>query len=186
MTPQLQTYADQFRLAQSEAHRIADGLTDEQFNWKPSEKEWSVGECLMHLNMIAKAYVPRFREATASGVPAGEGPYTYGLVTRLFTNAVRPGGRAMPTASAMNPSTGAARSDLDKARALTSMDRYTEEYVAVCDAMDGLDYSAIKVRSPFLALLKLPLGGFVDAMGLHALRHVQQAERVTQRSGFPG
>ncbi|MEM6328401.1 MAG: DinB family protein [Bacteroidota bacterium] len=185
MSPQLQTYADHFRQSQSDAHRISDPLTEAQFNWKPSTKEWSVGECIVHLNIIAKAYLPVFEAQVEQGGPRGTGPYTYGFVSRMFTHSVRPGGRPMPTGGPMNPSTGGARSDLDKTRAMASLDESTERYIAVCAALDGLDYSAITVRSPFLKLMKLPIGAFVDAMGQHSLRHIQQAERVTQQAGFP-
>ena len=68
---------------------------------------------------------------------------------------------------------------------MASFDAYTERFIAVCEAADGLDLARIKVRSPFLKLLRLPLGAFLDAMGLHAIRHVQQAERVTQHPAFP-
>ncbi|MEM1055826.1 MAG: DinB family protein [Bacteroidota bacterium] len=185
MAPQLQTYADHFRQSQRDAHRIADDLTRVQFNWKPSEKAWSVGECFVHLNVIAKAYLPVLEAAAASGTPRGHGPYTYGFVSRLFTNAVRPGGRPIPTGGPMNPSSGGPQSDFDHGRALASMDEYTDRYVHVCERLDGLDYSSIKVSSPFLPLLRLPIGAFTDAMGLHAIRHVQQAERVTQHPSFP-
>lgn len=185
MSPQLQEYADHFRQAQADAHRVADGLTDEQFNWKPSEKGWSVAECIAHLNVVAEAYLPVFQAKISEGGPSGNGPYTYGFVSRMFTNAVRPGSRPIPTGNPMNPNKGGQRSGFDKESTLATLDRTTDEYVAVCEALEGMDYSAMKVRSPFLSLMRLPIGAFVDAMGLHAIRHAQQAERVTQSPEFP-
>ncbi|HIG73139.1 MAG TPA: DinB family protein [Bacteroidetes bacterium] len=185
MSPQLQTYADQYRQSQEEAHRVVAGLTPAQFNWKPSPSEWSVGECLEHLNVIARSYVPAFERAASAEAPRGSGPYSYGMLAKLFIRSVRPGSRPLPTAPAMNPSEKGMASTLDPQRVLVEFDAMTERYVSACAQMEGLDYSAVKVRSPFLALLRLPLGAMVDAMGLHALRHVQQAQRVTQREGFP-
>ena len=145
-----------------------------------------MGECLVHLNTMAKGYLPLLETAAAAGAPRARGPFAYGPVARLFTHAVRPGSRALPTAPAMNPSSGAGtHSEIDKTRALASFDAYTERFIAVCEAADGLDLGRIKVRSPFLRLLRLPLGAFLDALGLHAIRHVQQAERVTHQPGFP-
>ncbi|OZC02497.1 DinB family protein [Rubricoccus marinus] len=186
MTDQLTSYASAYRQSQTDAHRIADGLTDEQFNWKPSPKSWSVGECIVHLNTIAKGYLPAFEDAASREAPRASGPFTYGFVARKFTDAVRPGSRAIPTGGPMKPpATTGTQSAIDKARAMASFDGYTDRLVAVCEAADGLDLAAIKVRSPFLKLMKLPLGAFLDAMGLHAIRHVMQAERVTQEAGFP-
>ena len=186
MSPQLQSYADAYRQSQADLHRIADGLSHEQFNWKPGPKSWSVGECVVHLNTMAKGYLPPMREALADDPPRADGPFTYGFIARKFTDAVRPGSRPIPTAGAMDPTKKVDASGVDKARALAAFDGYTEDFVNVCREADGLDLARIKVRSPFLRLLRLPLGAFLDALGLHAIRHVAQAERVTQAPGFPG
>ena len=190
MTPQLTEYADAYREAQRLVHTVADGLSDEAFNWKPGAKSWSVGECVVHLNKMAKGYFPVFEPAIEAaeraGEPRAEGPFTYGFVARKFTDAVRPGSRPIPTGGGMKPPAAeGGRSQIDKARALDRFDADIDRYVALVERADGLDLERIKVRSPFLPLLKLPLGGMLDALGLHAIRHAQQAERVTQQPGFP-
>lgn len=186
MTVLLESYASHYRASRSDLHRIADGLSDEAFNWKPSEKSWSVGECIVHLNTLAKGYLPALEEAAGADAPRGEGPFRYGWLAKTFTNAVRPGSRPMPTGGPMKPPPASGgRSQIDKVRAFSSFDAYTDRFLAVCDDASGLDLAAIKVRSPFLKLMKLPLGAFIEALGLHAVRHVQQAERVTQHPDFP-
>jgi hypothetical protein len=178
----LRTYAN----AQSLAHAVADALTDEAFNWKPDAKRWSVGECFLHLNTMAKGYLPVLEAAVAADGPRADGPYRYGWVSRRFIAAVRPGSRPMPTGGAMKPPAAhGGRSAVDKARALDGFDAYTERFVGVVRASDGLDLARIRVASPFLPLLRLPLGAFLEALGLHNVRHMQQAERVTQAPGFP-
>ena len=185
MSSQLRAYADSFRQSQEHLHRIVDGLSHEPFNWKPGSKSWSIGECVVHLNTIAKGYVPAMREALTADAPRAGGPFSYGFVSRKFIEAVRPGSRPIPTAGAMNPSNKIGASGVDKERAMASFDRYTEAYLALCRDAEGFDLAQIKIRSPFLKLMRLPLGAFLDAMGQHANRHVQQAESVTQAPGFP-
>lgn len=185
MSPQLQTYADAHRQSQTEAHRVAANLSDEAFNWKTDEASWSVGECLVHLNVVAEAYLPKLEAAVGAGARRAEGPFTYGFMTRKMIDGVRPGGPALSTSRSLNPSKGGARSEIDRADALTSFDGYVRQYVAVCEAAEGLDLARIKVRYPFFWLLRLPLGAFLEITEQHALRHVQQAERVTERPGFP-
>lgn len=185
---QLQTYAAAYRQAQQEAHRVADPLSETQFNWKPSAKAWSVGECMAHLNTVAAGYVPALEEAVvADDAPRGTPPFRYGWISRLFIRSVRPGGRAIPTATSMKPPepSKADRSQIEKGRAMDGLDAWTDRYVAVIERAEGLDLARIKVRSPFMRLMRLPVGAFLDALGQHALRHVRQAERVTQHAGFP-
>ena len=186
MSPQLVGYADAYRDAQRLVHSVADGLSDEAFNWKPSASAWSVGECIVHLNKMAKGYQPVF-EAALSGAPRAPGPFSYGFVARRFTDAVRPGSRPIPTGGAMKPPPAeGGRSQIDKDRALDRLDADTRRFIAIVEQSEGVDLARVKVRSPFLPLLKLPLGAFLDALGQHAVRHAQQAERVTQQPAFPG
>ena len=186
MTDSTATIRSRYTEARDRLHALAGPLSDEAFNWKPSPKRWSIGECIVHLNIIGKAYAPAMREA-AEASPPGAGPFRYGFVSRRFIAAVRPGSRPIPTGGPMKPpATTGSRSEIDKARALAGLDRATDALVAAADAADGKDLTAVKVPSPFLRLMRLPVGAFLEAMGLHALRHTVQAERVAEVPGFPG
>lgn len=175
MTDLAAPYAD----ARDRLLALTDGLDAEEFNRKPSETAWSAGECVVHLNKIAKGYLPVFEAAVAEGGPAGSPPFRYGWVARRFIEAVRPGSRPIPTGGAMKPPpVEGLRSDVDPERAVARFVDDIDRYLAVIRQSDGLDLAAVKVRSPFLPVLRLPLGAMLEAMGLHSLRHVQQAERA--------
>lgn len=184
-TPQALAYADAHRQSRAGAHAVAGGLSDDQFNWKPGPASWSVAECLAHLNVVAEAYLPRLESAVADGARRGAGPFEYGFVARKVREGAQPGGPALKTGRALDPSTGGARSALDKAATLAAFDGHVARYVDVCERSAGLDLARIKVRYPFMRLLRLPLGAFLDVTGLHALRHVRQAERVVEAPAFP-
>ena len=183
---QLAAYRQGYLDARDRLHALADPLDDQAFNWKPSPKGWSIGECIVHLNTIGKAYAPAFARALEDA-PSGEGPFRYGFVSRRFIEAVRPGSRPLPTGGPMKPPpTEGTRSAIDKARALDGLDRTTDALVAAVESAAGKDLAATKVTSPFLKFMRLPVGAFLEAMSLHALRHTGQAERVAQAPGFPG
>ena len=183
---QLERYAQHYRDAQARLHSVADELSEEAFNWKPDASSWSVGECVVHLNKISKGYLGPLEAAAAAEAPRGEGPFTYGWLTRTFIKAGSPGSRPLRTGGAMKPPAAeGTRSAIDKARALARYDEDTARYLKAVGAADGLDLRRIKVRSPFLPVARFDLGGLFEALGLHALRHVQQAERVTRMPGFP-
>ncbi len=163
---------------------LAEGLPDDVFNAKPSPKGWSAGECVVHLNTMAKGYLPVLEEAAARTEPRGDGPFEYGWVGRRFVAAVTPGARAIPTAPAMKPpAVQGLRSDVDRERALSRFVSDTDRYLAVIDAARGLDLARIRVPSPFLPVMKLQLGVFIEALGVHSLRHVMQAERAVAQAG---
>ena len=161
-------------------HALLDGLPDDVFNAKPSATSWSAGECVVHLNKIAKGYLPRMEGAVSDpGALRAQGPFRYGWVSRRFIASVTPGSRKLPTAGTMKPpQTDGLRSDVDRQRAVARFDADIGRYLEVIDRAEGLDLAHIKLSSPFLALLRLPLGAFLEAMGQHSLRHVLQAERA--------
>lgn len=159
---------------------LTDGMTHEAYNAKPSEASWSAAECVVHLNTIAKGYLPALEAAVADPEAArGTGPFRYGWAGRKFVDMLRPGTRPMPTAGAMKPpDTTGLVSEIDLDRSLTRFREDIDRYLAVVDASEGLDLAAIRIPSPFLKLMRFQLGVFLEAMGQHCLRHVGQAERA--------
>ncbi|WP_412063153.1 DinB family protein [Rubrivirga sp. IMCC45206] len=158
---------------------LLEGIDDDTFNARPGPDKWSAAECVVHLNKIAKGYLPVMEEAAARSEPRGEGPFRYGFVARKFVDSLRPGSRPIPTGGPMKPpASEGLRSDIDRDRAVARFDADIDRYLAVIDAAEGLDLARIKIRSPFMKLLRLPLGAFIEALGVHAVRHVMQAERA--------
>lgn len=186
MSPFLQSVADSFAEARNRLHALLDETDDDAFNQKPSATAWSAGECVVHLNKVSKLYLAAMEPLVERGGPSGGGPYAWGWVARRFIESVRPGSRPLPTGGAMKPPAASGlRSDVDRERAVARFDADTDRWLALCERAEGLDLSQITMRSPFLPLLKLPVGAFLEAMGLHALRHVGQAERAAGRPARP-
>ena len=177
----LDGYAAALQSSRDRAHALADGLSDAQFNRKPEPAAWSVGECLVHLTIIAEAYGPYFAEAfrAAPPRPARPAPLRNGLLGGLFVRAMRPGSFPVRTFAAMKPPpSDGARSALDKAAVLADFDRHTDALLDAVDRSREVDAGRVRVREPYFPLVRLPLVAFLDGLGQHALRHVGQAERV--------
>ena len=56
---------------------------------------------------------------------------------------------------------------------------------AVIEAADGVDLARVRVPSPALALLRLPVGIWLQALPQHTLRHLAQARRVRGDESYP-
>lgn len=184
---QTDEYGTHFADAHQRLHRLADPLSAQAFNWKPSHRVWSVGECIVHLNTMAAGYLPVLeRVVAAPGAARASGPFRYGFASRMFIEAVRPGSRSLPTAPSMKPPPADGRlSRVDKARALEGLDRSTNAYIDVCHSAARLDLRRVRFRSPFFPVW-FSLGAYLEALSLHAVRHTEQAERVANHAEFPG
>ena len=181
-----QAYAATYRQAQAMADEIAASLSDAQFNWKPSPKAWSVGECIEHLSIIGRAYVPVLKEAVSGMTSRAEPPFRYGFVGRLFIKYSSPDSATrLNTAPAMNPNQGGPHSKLDRDASLAEFKSLNEGYLAVCREADGLDLTAARIASPFVPLLRLQVGAMLEGLSVHEIRHLNQARRVTEHPDFP-
>ncbi len=184
---QLAQYQDAYRVAKDRALRLADSLDHAQFNWKPAGDRWSVAECLYHLNVISERYLPVLREALERAERNVGGPFSYGWLSRKFIESVRPDAKPVPTGKAMKPpATTSTQSELPREDTIRKFGELMDQFVDLVASAEGADLAHVKVRSPFLWLLRLPVGAFLDALGQHALRHVGQAESVAVEPGFPG
>lgn len=158
---------------------LVDGLSDDLYNHRPGAGAWSAGECVVHLNKTAKGYLPNLEAAASADGPRASGPFRYGWASRKFVDMLRPGSRPIPTFGPMKPpAVDGERSAIDKDRSIARFLADIDRFLRVIDQAEGLDLAVIKVRSPFASIVRLPLGAFLEALGVHCLRHVAQAERA--------
>ena len=185
MESTIAAYDASFRQATDDATTHVEGLSHAQFNWKPSPDVWSVAECLVHLNTSNAPYVESIQQALEGSRRTGAPPYRYGPVARLFIAATEPeADRPSKTFPSMRPTPGTdhqAPAVLDTFRAIN--ERFLE-VLALADR-EALDLARIRIGSPFLPILRLPVGAFVEALAGHEHRHLNQARRVTAHPGFP-
>lgn len=179
MTAQLHAVATQFEEARDRTRALLAEVSDEAFNAKPSPTSWSVGECIVHLNTAAKAYVPVLEAALGPEAPRAPGPFRYGWLASWMGRSMRPGTPSVPTFPALRPPpTEGARSSVDRQRAVDRFETDLGRYLEVVRRADGYDLKRIKVASPFLSAFRLPLGVMLEFLAGHTLRHVGQAERA--------
>ena len=184
LSPEPDLLRRQFEQLTADAQALAAPLTDDQFNWTPSPDVWSVAECLEHLNVSARVYLPALDEAIAEGIRKGlhsQGPYQYNWVGRLYVASMEPPPRFSLKAPA--PLVPAPRRD--RKHVMAAFKAYHVQYVDRLRQADGLDLARAQVRSPIASWIRLPLGSAFHLMAAHGRRHLHQATNLTARPDFP-
>lgn len=173
-----------YRLDSETVVELTNGLTDEQFNWKPSEKKWSIGECLEHLNITnGKMYVhinKGIQKAQKNGLK-GEPPFKTGFIGRWFLKGSGPKGRPIPAPGIYRP----ASSDLSKKATVLAFRDIQSDYIELVELSDGLDLGKIMVRSAVTPLLRFNAATWFEAMKGHQERHFDQIRRLLSHDKFP-
>ena len=166
-----------------DAKAIFSALSLDQLNWKPSEKGWSVGQCLDHIIKTNHEFDAEFAKL-ASGTRKNSfwenvSPFS-GWAGRFLVNAVSEDSKKAkaPSVRIVPPS------DIDA----DIVERFSDEIAEVNEkvaACANADREKTIVTSPFLFVFTYKLDDAFTVLVEHSKRHVRQARRVMENDGFP-
>lgn len=190
MHPQLTAIVRELESAQSRLHRLAASTPEERWARRAARDRWSVAECVAHLNLTSRAYLPRIGaalgEARTLGVPA---PRRYRrdavgwLIARMSGPLPRVGrwrfGRVR-TPAAFVPG-----GDLMRHEVVGEFEALQGKLITLITAADGLPIDRVRVRSPFDARARYNLYACLTLLAPHQHRHLEQAEEVWEASPAP-
>lgn len=179
----------------SHAESLTCGLSHQQFNWRPESGGWSIGQNLAHLNAVNAADLAPLREAIEAGHArhlTGEGPFTYGLLSRRFMASMEPLGTSKAARRKFKtPKQYEPPRESEVEQALAEYRRILGEIRELAQRAAGLHLGRVKTRLPSLApwlqgVYKMPLGARLMLLAAHDRRHLWQAEQVRSQASFPG
>ncbi len=184
LTPELETFRQSFEQIADEADGLAGTLRDEQFNWTPPSGGWSVAQCIEHLNVTARLYLPSLDEGIADAIRRGlygEGPFRYNWLGRMIVRSQEPPvRRKLRAPAAFVPPARRARPE-----SMAAFRAYQVQFIDRLRQANGLDLSRARVKSPALKWLRLPLGSGFALVVAHERRHLWQARNVVADPAFP-
>lgn len=184
LAPDFDAFRQQFERISAEADALVAPLTDEQFNWRPASDTWSVAQCIDHLNVTARVYLPMLDEGIADAIRRGqygEGPFKYNWFGRLFVRAQEPPYRFRVKA----PKAFQPPSDRPRNEVMAAFRAYQVQYIDRLRQANGLDLARATVRSPVSSWIRIPLGSGIALMAAHERRHLWQARNLIDAPGFP-
>lgn len=153
-----------------------------QLTFKPSPGQWSILECLEHLNLYGDFYLPAIEKQLLAHQSTGASSYRPGLMGNYFVKLVRirPQQKKMKTTADKNP----AKQNTELT--FTAIDRFLkqqERLKALLSRAQILDLGKIKTPVSISKLIKLKLGDTLRFVVYHNERHVVQAARISDGKG---
>jgi hypothetical protein len=172
---------EQFQL---ELLALIDPLSEVQWGWSPAPRQWSIAQCIDHINTVNGLVVPRIEAAIEQAAEQGlraSGPFRYPLFDRLFVFALEPRAPVKQQAPGIyRPKSDGSKEEI-RERFLDLQNRLT----TAARRSQGMDLVRVKIPSPVSPLLRFSLGTWLDAMMAHEQNHFEQAHRVRKQPGFP-
>ncbi|MEQ1644635.1 MAG: DinB family protein [Pyrinomonadaceae bacterium] len=183
MDERIKSIQTQLTEASTDAAASFGGLTVEQLNWKPSEKGWSVAQCLDHIIRTNHEFDAEFAKL-ASGTRKNSfweniSPLT-GWGGRFLVKAVSEDSKKVkaPSKRIVPPS------DLP-GDIVQQFVEHVGEVNKQVEACAGADREKTVVTSPFLFIFTYKLDDAFTVLVGHTKRHIRQAKRVMEADGFP-
>jgi hypothetical protein len=157
----------------------------EQLVWRPTERAWSIAECIEHIALSNSQYLAQISTALAQGGPPGLAPdYPLAPGGRLSAAFLR---RIGPQSSTTFKAPRKIRpSAVEPERALERLLTGHSQIREILAATGHPDLNRVRFRNPFIPILRFTVATGLLIMAAHGRRHLDQAEQVCKRNGFPG
>ena len=179
--PQLEAVRVEIAEATTRARRLAQ-VSDADFATRPDGGGWSPAECVAHLNLTTRAFLPLIDAALAEASPdpaAASTTYTKDLLGRLLAWYLEPPYRM----KAKTPASFGPSADAPRAEIVAEFESLQFELERRVEAASGYDLSRVRVTSPFTTSVKYNLLSTFAVMVAHERRHLWQAERALEGAG---
>jgi hypothetical protein len=175
--PQLEDIGTQLADARRRAHDLAARVGAERWGTRPARDQWSVAECVVHLNLTSRAFLPLIRDAMLRGRARsllGGGPYRRDIVGWFLCLITEPPVRFRIRTTAPFVPEGIEPRD----RVIEIFDALQDELLACVKEAHGLDLGRLRLASPFDSRLKYNLYSCLRLILAHQRQHLVQAENV--------
>jgi len=179
--PELEAFWKKIEGERAEILREVEGLSQAQFDWRPADNEWSVGEVIHHLTIAeiatGKLTSNMLREAAAAGTlrPRPDGHTFFDPLPPPL--APRPAGAA-ETPAHIWPEHGHPKADL-----LAGITAARERSRRNFERVAAIDPRPLVRKHAWAG--DLHLGQYWTIVPLHDRIHVQQIRDIKAARGFP-
>jgi hypothetical protein len=176
---QLERISAELAETRRQVHEMAAVLGAERWSARPAPDQWSVAECLIHVNLTSRAFIPLIRDAIVRGHEQklfATGPYRRDIVGWLLSWITEPPVRfGVSTTPSFVPAAPAPRDEV-----LGAFDTSQEQLIACVREADGLDLGRLRIVSPFDSRLKYNLYSCLRIIPAHQRQHLAQARRTME------
>jgi hypothetical protein len=159
-------------------------LKDDQLNFRNSPDEWSVLECIEHLNLYGDFYLPEIeRQVIVSKGGRKSGTFKSGIIGNYFANLMKvKDGKVKKLKSPKD------KNPVNRDLTITSLERFLKQQELLKSLLQQaktVDLTRTKVPISLTKFIKLRLGDTFRFFVYHIERHICQAESANrnQNSG---
>lgn len=185
MSKQFSDLISSIKIIRKEVQTTFGKLSNEQLNWKPNEKEWSIGKCLEHLIVTNNLYfenIQKVADGTHQNNFYSKVPIVPNVIGIIMKKVLAPEWKLkMKTFKMFKPSFSEVSDSI-----LEGFDENQNRFIGLMEATKDLDVHRIKVAEPIGSAVNISLNDAFEILVVHEKRHFNQAKRVMESKEFKG
>lgn len=160
-------------------------LTTDQQTWKPNPEKWSIAECLEHLNIYGRYYLPTITTQMEKSNSEAQATYSGGLLGNYFVNSMLPKQgtvvNKMKTPTAYNPT----KSEMENKNYLKDFLEQQQTLLTLLNQSKKVNLQNTKIPISISKWVRIKLGDTFRFIIAHNQRHILQAQNLTKQENFP-
>jgi len=168
--------------AQARLRRLSDDTPEKAWNNRPGPERWSAADCVEHLNMTSRAYIPLLRDAIVEARQLNRPTSHYrrdpvGWFLSMMIGPMRHIGKLkigkITTTADFVPKGGQSPPQL-----LSEFVRLQSELMTIIRSADALPLDRVKIVSPFGGRMQYNAYSALVVVARHQHRHIDQAREA--------
>lgn len=149
-------------------------MNSEQLNYRAHAKNWSILECLEHLNLYGDFYLPEMEQAIIKSKSTTSKQFKSGWLGNYFAELMRAEkGKKMASPKDKNP----IYSTLNETT-IIRFEKQAERLKHILDLAKNANLNTVKCSISISRFIKLKLGDTLRFYLYHIDRHIQQAAKI--------
>ncbi len=184
MRQQLSDLVDSLKAAQSRLRALTDKLSDSAWSARPGRDKWSPAECVEHLNLTSRAYLPLLHDAVGKARRMRGAPTTHyrrDPIGWFMSVMMAPRhARKVPLPRVKTTKDFVPRGERSRTEILSEFVQLQGALVSLIQSADGLPIDKFKIVSPFGGRMKYNTYSALVIIERHEHRHLQQAEEASR------
>jgi hypothetical protein len=181
---QLGAIVDSLKGAQARLRALTDKLSDSAWSVKPAPDRWSPAECVEHLNLTSRAYLPLLHDAVAKARKMRGPPSTHyrrDPIGWFMSMMMAPRHkRKVPLPRVKTTNGFVPRGERSRTEILSEFVQLQGALISLIQSADGLPIDKFKIVSPFGGKMKYNAYSALMIVDRHEHRHLQQAEEASR------
>ena len=153
-------------------------LTNEQMTWQPDDNEWTIAQCLEHLNLYGDDYLPLFEQLIGSSKKNESTTiFKSTWLGEFYVNAVKIEGKAdwdkYEVLETYDPSVKGVRNGV-----LNEFILQQKKLLTILSSASEVSLKKNKINAPNKGWFKISLGDGLRWLVYHNLRHIFQSNQI--------